>query len=107
MQMAFGCPLCRRKLPKNLMTLLGQEVMKRKLVESITLLMGMLEFGGEKMDEIVVSLLIEHHFNVNKVENVLFTMVGYTTVQQTQRVTNVPTSHEEKQNIFETARGPY
>ncbi|KAJ2997411.1 hypothetical protein HDV02_005540 [Globomyces sp. JEL0801] len=99
----FVCPTCRQMIPKNCVDNLANAIVHHNQISTFSLLQDMFPVtNGQMINQLFCSLLIEHDFDLIKVEGILFNIVHLSNCQEQ---VHIKTS-EEKQNIYLTARKP-
>ena len=98
----FCCVLCRKSLSLDTIKEIAQLVASKRLIGSFIELAKKLPFNKDEYEELIVSLLVgKFEFDVSKVENALFNMVGLV-----DREPNEKLNYEQKQEYYELARAP-
>ena len=102
--MTLSCTLCRKKIHRSTIENVAHLVFSKRLISSLNLLFKKLPFDKQEFEDLVVSLLLNKsiEFDVSKVENSLFNMIGLVDDRQIDHKLN----HEEKQKFYEIARAP-
>ena len=102
--LTLSCVLCRKKIPRTTIERVAHFVVTKKLIGSFNILFKNLPFDKQEYEDLIVSLLLNKsiEFDVSKVENSLFNMIGLVDNRQVDQKLN----HEEKQKFYEIARAP-
>ncbi len=103
-KLTFSCVLCRKNISRSVIEQVARGVVSKRLIGSFNLLAKKLPFGTQEYEDLIVSLLLDKkiEFDVSKVENALFNMVGLVDDRQFDQKLN----HKEKQRFYEIARAP-
>jgi hypothetical protein len=103
-KLKFSCVLCRKKMHPTAIQQVAHGVATKRLVGSFKLLSKKLPFSKKEFEELIVSLLLDKNieFDISKVENALFNMVGLVDNREFDHKLN----HEEKQEFYKSARAP-
>jgi DNA-nicking Smr family endonuclease len=82
----------------------AEKIVRKRIVSSFSLFLKKLPFSEQEFEDVVVPLLMDskNEFDVSKVENALFNMVGLVDKGRIDKQLN----HEEKQKFYELARSP-
>ena len=105
-QVAFVCALCREKLNPNLSSKMAKVMIaKSDAIPSYTVFMRTVHFEDSRAaDAMILHLLVQHEFNLSKVGDALFNMIGLLVNDDINgHVELIP---DEKQDIYLTARAP-
>ena len=105
-QVSFTCPLCRETLDANLsLDMAKMMVAKKDAIPSYDVFMRTVHFEDFKVaDAMIIHLLEQHEFQLSKVGDVLFNMIGLLVNDDiADEVELIP---DEKQSIYVTARAP-
>ena len=99
----FKCVLCRKEISKLIIQNLAEELLEKKIISSFNQLAKNLPYNKREFKELVISLLTQkYEFDISKVENALFNIVGLIDRKdQSEQL-----DHEKKQEYYKSARMP-
>ena len=98
----FMCILCRKELSISIIHDTANFIIEHNLLESLNEFSKDLPLSQENKNKLIVQLLKDFEFDISRVENTLFNMLGMLVGNHVTRVLN----SEEKQKFFEAAREP-
>lgn len=100
----FCCVLCRKRISSNTMQDMARQVVNKRLINSFSEFGKHLPFEPKDYTDLLVSLLTKKNveFDINRVESILFNMMGLVERRQTHE--NL--EHDKKQEYFNLARKP-
>ena len=105
-QVTFVCPLCREKLNANLSFEMAKVMIaKEDAIPTYDVFMRTVHFEDSRAaDTMILHLLEQYEFQLSLVGDVLFNMIGL--LVNDDIANQVELIHDEKQDIYETARAP-
>ncbi|KAJ3040546.1 hypothetical protein HDV00_010726 [Rhizophlyctis rosea] len=97
----FRCAVCREPLPDDILKSMAREAVRDKMIVALEDLVPLLEMGGGNAEALVTTLLLKRSFDVAKIVDLVFNMVGLMTA-------SLPSGWdtEQKQSVYRVARRP-
>ncbi|CAF0961640.1 unnamed protein product [Brachionus calyciflorus] len=96
-----SCALCRQLFSPAYLDEICQVVIKDRTIPSLFNHLKKLPLGKEEGDKLIFKLLMDNEFDINKIEGILFSMVGMVQADKGKDL-----DWEQKQEYFELAREP-